>query len=429
MTSETEAHSAMLAHHRALAEGMETRVGALAGVVAAGSPPAAAVAELVAFLATEVLPHARAEEETIYRVAAARDDLAQTVTGMIAEHGTLATAAGRLTSADDGRSALLQAKTIAALFTAHVAKENEILLPALLADPAVDLADLLTQMHHSMEAAAQPAPSAGADSDSTTGTLLTLLLDAASALARAGEGDQACRITAAAWAALREPRPDLAVRVTAALHGLARRAAAGPAAEQPAAELTMLPRPGAGPQPDSPDLDVRQLAPAQRHEAIFAAWRALAPGAGFVLINDHDPKPLRYQFEAEHTGEFSWRYLEEGPEVWRVHIGRPAFTDGHRIMAGTSSAPAGAQGAAAGEPEPELDVRTIAHFQRHDVIFSTYRALAPGAGFVIVNDHDPRPLRYQFEAQYAGDYTWDYLTAGPELWRVRIGRPAAAAAG
>ena len=71
------------------------------------------------------------------------------------------------------------------------------------------------------------------------------------------------------------------------------------------------------------DLDVRTLAPAQRHEAIFAAYRSLAPGAGFVLVNDHDPKPLRYQFEAEHAGEFSWDYLESGPERWRVRIGRP----------------------------------------------------------------------------------------------------------
>jgi uncharacterized protein (DUF2249 family) len=27
---------------------------------------------------------------------------------------------------------------------------------------------------------------------------------------------------------------------------------------------------------------------------------------------------------AENAGEFSWEYLEEGPEVWRVRIGRTA---------------------------------------------------------------------------------------------------------
>ena len=70
-------------------------------------------------------------------------------------------------------------------------------------------------------------------------------------------------------------------------------------------------------------------------------------------------------------------------------------------------------------------MRQVGHAQRHGLIFTAYRALRPGAGFVLVNDHDPRPLRYQFEAQYAGEFTWDYLEAGPMLWRVRIGRAGA----
>ncbi|MGH3126160.1 MAG: DUF2249 domain-containing protein, partial [Streptosporangiaceae bacterium] len=72
--------------------------------------------------------------------------------------------------------------------------------------------------------------------------------------------------------------------------------------------------------------------------------------------------------------------------------------------------------------EPGLDVRELAHLQRHDVIFTSYRALRPGSEFVLVNDHNPQPLRYQFEAQYPGEFTWDYLEAGPKVWRVRIGR-------
>jgi uncharacterized protein (DUF2249 family) len=69
-------------------------------------------------------------------------------------------------------------------------------------------------------------------------------------------------------------------------------------------------------------LDVRSEPPARRHELIFDSYDALSSGEGFVLLNDHDPKPLYYQFEAEHTGQFSWQYLEQGPEVWRVRIGR-----------------------------------------------------------------------------------------------------------
>lgn len=72
-----------------------------------------------------------------------------------------------------------------------------------------------------------------------------------------------------------------------------------------------------------PNLDVRGEPPARRHELIFETYGALGVGERFVLVNDHDPKPLRYQLEAEHAGDFTWEYLEAGPAVWRVRIGRP----------------------------------------------------------------------------------------------------------
>jgi len=98
--------------------------------------------------------------------------------------------------------------------------------------------------------------------------------------------------------------------------------------------------------------------------------------------------------------------------VWRVSISRP-FPDA------TGSAH---RGASNDSNVRELDVRVLPHGQRHDVIFSTYDILIPGDGFVIVNDHDPKPLRYQFEAQHAGEFTWDYLESGPKTWRVRVGK-------
>jgi len=70
-------------------------------------------------------------------------------------------------------------------------------------------------------------------------------------------------------------------------------------------------------------LDVRAEPPVRRHAVIFEAFEALDAGAGFELVNDHDPKPLYYQFAAERPGAFTWEPIEEGPEVWRVRIGRP----------------------------------------------------------------------------------------------------------
>ena len=71
-------------------------------------------------------------------------------------------------------------------------------------------------------------------------------------------------------------------------------------------------------------IDVRTLMPAQRHAKIFELVHALAPGASFVLVNDHDPKPLYYQLEAEYPRQFSWTYVESGPQVWQVEIGKLA---------------------------------------------------------------------------------------------------------
>lgn len=75
---------------------------------------------------------------------------------------------------------------------------------------------------------------------------------------------------------------------------------------------------------DAPDvIDVREIPRAQRHPRIFTRFARLGAEEAFVLVNDHDPAPLRGEFEAAYPGMFSWEYLEQGPEEWRVRIGRP----------------------------------------------------------------------------------------------------------
>jgi len=69
-------------------------------------------------------------------------------------------------------------------------------------------------------------------------------------------------------------------------------------------------------------LDIRPVPPAKRHPMIFEKFDNLKQGEGFILVNDHDPKPLYYQFQAERPGQVAWEYLETGPETWRVRIGR-----------------------------------------------------------------------------------------------------------
>jgi uncharacterized protein (DUF2249 family) len=78
----------------------------------------------------------------------------------------------------------------------------------------------------------------------------------------------------------------------------------------------------------SSTIDVRTIEPRRRHALIFSTFAGLEPGQALHLVNDHDPSPLRHQFAHELAGHFDWRYLQSGPEVWRVAITRlaPAHT-------------------------------------------------------------------------------------------------------
>lgn len=69
-------------------------------------------------------------------------------------------------------------------------------------------------------------------------------------------------------------------------------------------------------------VDARLYEPKDKHVTIFNTFEALQSGESMELINDHDPRPLHYQFIIERPDTFEWEYLEEGPEVWRVAITR-----------------------------------------------------------------------------------------------------------
>lgn len=69
-------------------------------------------------------------------------------------------------------------------------------------------------------------------------------------------------------------------------------------------------------------IDLRSVTPRDRHALIFARFDALQPGQALELLNDHDPQPLRVQFENRAFGQYDWRYIESGPASWRVRIGK-----------------------------------------------------------------------------------------------------------
>lgn len=161
----------------------------------------------------------------------------------------------------------------------------------------------------------KPAPASsgfGQATDPGREELAVLLSHATLALGRAGHPAAASRLAARGLAIVRAGDGPAARRLNGVMHSLARLPERH--TEKQPKEKTMAITP----------LDVRAEPPARRHALIFDTFETLKTGDGFELINDHDPKPLYYQLEAEQTGKFSWEYLEQGPEAWRVEISRIA---------------------------------------------------------------------------------------------------------
>ena len=85
------------------------------------------------------------------------------------------------------------------------------------------------------------------------------------------------------------------------------------------------------------ELDVRALAKPEKHPTIFRAYAALPVGGSLVLVNDHDPLPLRQQFEADHAGSYGWQYVSREPREWRIEISKLSSTPLPRVLVNTQT--------------------------------------------------------------------------------------------
>jgi uncharacterized protein (DUF2249 family) len=246
-------------------------------------------------------------------------------------------------------------------------------------------------------------------------------------------------------------------------------------------------------------IDVRDLKPQRRHEALLQTFDELGAGEGFVLINDHDPKPLYYELRSMHGEIIDWTYRSKGEDGWQVEIqktaessagnedvvtqydvreipdGERASTIHHRygmIPEGGTLEMILSDNSETLEQEfreqygdsfswevveensehfvvqitkreedveeeseddetgieviDDLDVRSLPPAQRHELIFEAYANLDDGEGFVLINDHDPKPLYHQFETEEGPEFTWEYRQKEPGEFRVLIGKAAIA---
>lgn len=148
MTTLTDAQAAeaMRSHHAEMATELRRRVDAIASAVRDGRSHDDPRREVLAYLAGELLPHAAAEEEALYP-AGDTGLVALLVRSMRDEHVNLVNHVEAFRDATDAVDAVAISSAIRALFESHLYKENELLIPALVADPSVALGELLGGMH------------------------------------------------------------------------------------------------------------------------------------------------------------------------------------------------------------------------------------------------------------------------------------------
>lgn len=139
-----------------------------------------------------------------------------------------------------------------------------------------------------------------------------------------------------------------------------------------------------------PSLDLRPIAPRDRHPLIYQHLDALAPGEALEILNDHRPSPLRYEIDATRPDQYVWEDGEDGPEVFSARITCLArIVDARPVLAES------------GEP--------------FDMIMDAVTSLEPGQPLVVIAPFEPVPLEGVLGDQ-GFDFDAEELEGGD--WRV-----------
>lgn len=141
------AANAIRRHHEHLVTELEQLVAAMAEAVEQSSGFERPKANIVTWARAVLAPHAAGEERTLYRAAAETEAGRLLISGMVAEHGVILGIVDELEASTDPAVAATWAEALHRVFTSHAAKENDLVLPLLVAEPSIDLAKLLDELH------------------------------------------------------------------------------------------------------------------------------------------------------------------------------------------------------------------------------------------------------------------------------------------
>lgn len=334
--ADAAAVAAVEQHHAQLAAELASRVEELfAAADRPGGPDVsgalAARDRLVDFCSVKLMPHAEAEEQVLYPVAAQDQRAKLLVESMIAEHRMLRLLVDELAATARPVSAAALALALRVLFDVHLAKENELILPLIAADPSASLAQILGGMHELLGEAAESCGhgECGCGHDEADGD------GSCGCGGHGGHGggrgcgehehatDAGCGCghgEAESGADDDQGGCDCGCGGHGRSDDQAEPVVAPPVAPAPATHGGC----GCGGHDgaEAPVLDVRQIPHAIRHATVFGAVAAVPAGATLVLVAPHDPLPLLAQLEAREPNIWTVGYDERGPEAWRLRLTR-----------------------------------------------------------------------------------------------------------
>jgi uncharacterized protein (DUF2249 family) len=152
------------------------------------------------------------------------------------------------------------------------------------------------------------------------------------------------------------------------------------------------------------EFDVRTLIPIERHKKLLRIFKELPVGKSFVFINDHDPKPLYYEFRSVYGDVVDWEYLNRGGREWKVKVTRTEASQCREFI----------------DISTLLDLRKADEDDWKQVVFHRYGMMEEGTTMEIIAKKDPIDIHHVFIRKFEGKHTWIYKKQGPDEYVIHI---------
>jgi len=152
-------------------------------------------------------------------------------------------------------------------------------------------------------------------------------------------------------------------------------------------------------------IDLRKVEQKDWKQVIFHRYGMMEQNTTMELIAKEDPKEIHGIFIQKFEGKHKWIYKKNEPEEYIIHITKQDNSGlgdtGFSVV-------------------NEFDIRPYPPTERHEMFYKAFADIKPGEAFEFINDHDPKPLYYQMEAESKEPFRWEYLQKGPDDWKVRV---------